>query len=98
MRGGTVGRAAEAAGPRRGDGGQFVSGVGSARAAEAAQWRRWMQRRQLGGGRQWGGRAASAAAAEQWGRRQHGVGGGTVAEVEAVAAQSSRPRRCRFRY
>ncbi len=74
MRGGSVGRATEAAQQRSGDGGQFCSGFGSARAAEAAQRRRWMRRRQLGGGGQRGGRAASAAAARRW--RWHGGRGG----------------------
>jgi hypothetical protein len=82
MRVGSVGRAAEAAQRQRGDVGQFGSRVGSARAGEAAQQRCWMRRRQLGGGRQRGGRAASAVAAERWQRWQHGVGSGTVAEAE----------------
>jgi hypothetical protein len=40
MRGGSVGRAAEAALQRRGNGGQCGGRVGSARAAEAAQRQR----------------------------------------------------------
>jgi hypothetical protein len=79
MRGGSVGRAVEAAQQRSGDGGQFCGGVGSARAAEAAQRRRWMRRRQLGGGGRQGGvsgggRAVAAAAARRW--RWHGGRGG----------------------
>jgi hypothetical protein len=91
---GSVGRAAEAARQWHGNVGQFGGGVGSAKAAEAAQGRRWMRRRQLGSGRQQGGRAASAAAAERWRRRQHGVGSGTVAEAEVAVAQSPLPRCC----
>jgi hypothetical protein len=98
MHDGSIGRAAEAVQQQCGDGGQFGSGVGSARTAEAAQRRHWMRRQQLGGGRQRVGRAASAAAAERWRRWQHGTGGITVAEAKAAAAQSHLPRRCRFCY
>ncbi len=74
MRGGSVGRAEEAAQQRSGNSGQFCGSVGSVRAAKATQRRRWMRRRQLGGGGQRGGRAA--AAARHWRWRWHGGRGG----------------------
>ncbi len=76
MCGGSVGRAAEAVQQRCGNSGQFGGGVGSARAVEAVQWRRWMRSRAAG--RQSGisnsSRGVSAVAAQHW--QQHGGRGG----------------------
>jgi hypothetical protein len=79
--GGIVGRAAEAAQQRSGDGGQFCSGVGSARAAEAAQ--RWQH--------QQNGRGRAAAERRQWAvlrrrRQRKGGGGSAAAALDAAAA------------
>jgi hypothetical protein len=91
----SVGRAAEAARQRCGDGGQCGGGVSSARAMEAAQWRRWRWcRRQAAGRRQRrqqsgsGGGSTATAVAERQRRRQHGNGGGRAAT--AVAARRRR--------
>jgi hypothetical protein len=62
--GGSVGRAAESARQRRGDGGQRCCGVGSARVAVPMPRRGWQRRRQLCSSRQRGSRAA------RWQRRQ----------------------------
>jgi hypothetical protein len=81
MRGGSVGRAAEAAKQRSGFGGQFCGGVGSARTAEAAQrWQRW----QSGGGRAAAERQRWAVLRRRWQRK--GGGGSAAAALDAAAA------------
>jgi hypothetical protein len=64
--------------------GQCGGGIGSMRAAEAAQQRRWRQRRQLGSGRQQGGRVAAATKAERWLGWQHRNCGSNTAEAAAA--------------
>ncbi len=81
MRGGSVGRAAEAVQQRSGNVGQFCGGRGSARAAEAAQRR---QHRQSGGGRAAAKRQRWAVLRRHWQRK--GGGGSAAAALDAAAA------------
>ena len=111
MRGCSVGKAAEAARQRRGDGGQCNGGVGNARVAEAAQRKCWMRRWQVGGGgsraagqrqrrQQSGGGSTATAAAERQRLWQRGGGCGSVRKrggggISAAEARSRRAARQR---
>jgi hypothetical protein len=73
----SIGRAAEAARQRCGDGGQCGGGISSARAMEAAQWQHW---------RRWGRQAVG----RQQRRQQSSNGGGSTATAVAERQQGDR--------